>query len=410
MNNTKTRLSLDDRINLLAAIAKGKSLTQISKQFGKHRSTYYREIKKNIYWPIHPHTCSACKNRKSCTKSKGISQLRWICPEFSPELCDKQRHFPYVCNNCEKLSKCNHAKCYYNCIDSFNSYKRKWKEQRSNKTIFAQLLDKVNEIVSNGVKLGQSIHHIYESSEFLKNLCSEVTIRRYLYSNMFEVKPIDLPRYKRYSHKYNYEILKNRYILNIAAKENRTFQDFQEFCRIRKVKKNYWEYDSVEGNFQSKKAIFTITFVECNFQFGILIRKHNPTDVCNFCNWLFNKFPNVFKVNLCDNGIEFVNFHKLENNTRNVFFTSTYRATDKAHCERNHELIRYIIPKSTNFDHLTQDDINLMFSHINSYIRKSLNNKTPYECIVERFGKEFVDTLRIKPIDKTKVQLKDLFK
>lgn len=34
-------------------------------------------------------------------------------------------------------------------------------------------------------------------------------------------------------------------------------------------------------------------------------------------------------------------------------------------------MIRRVLPKKTSFDNLTQDDINLMMSHINSYNRKS---------------------------------------
>lgn len=88
------------------------------------------------------------------------------------------------------------------------------------------------------------------------------------------------------------------------------------------------------------------------------------------------------------------------------YFTNPYRSTDKAACERNHEFLRYIIPKGNALDDLTQDDVNLMFSHINSYVRKSNQNKTPYELIVERFGPEFVELIGIKHIDANDVVLK----
>ena len=46
-------------------------------------------------------------------------------------------------------------------------------------------------------------------------------------------------------------------------------------------------------------------------------------------------------------------------------------------------------------------DINILFSNINSYPRKSLNEKTPYQCVEEdtRLGKEFLDLIGINKVD-----------
>ena len=120
-------------------------------------------------------------------------------------------------------------------------------------------------------------------------------------------------------------------------------------------------------------------------------------------NYLFTLFgyekaKNIFTINLADNGIEFSYFHKLEQYDVRVYFTNPYKSTDNSVCERNHEFIRYIIPKGKTLDNLTQDDVNLMFSHINSYVRKSNQNKTPYELIIERFGPEFVEMIGIKHV------------
>ena len=46
-------------------------------------------------------------------------------------------------------------------------------------------------------------------------------------------------------------------------------------------------------------------------------------------------------------------------------------------------------------------DINILFSNINSYPRKSLNGKTPYQCVKEdaHLGKEFLDLIGINKVD-----------
>ena len=59
----------------------------------------------------------------------------------------------------------------------------------------------------------------------------------------------------------------------------------------------------------------------------------------------------------------------------NIFFCHPNASFEKGACERNHVLVRYIQYKGWSFDNLNQSDINTLFSHINSYPRKSLNNR-----------------------------------
>ena len=70
-----------------------------------------------------------------------------------------------------------------------------------------------------------------------------------------------------------------------------------------------------------------------------------------------------------------------------------------------------LFPKGDSWDNLTQEDVNKMFSHINSYPRDSLEKKTPYQATLKKFGKEFLDTLGIYEVDKKDVNLtSDLIK
>lgn len=54
---------------------------------------------------------------------------------------------------------------------------------------------------------------------------------------------------------------------------------------------------------------------------------------------------------------------------------------------------------------LTQEKMDLMFSHIKSVPRKSLSGKTPYEAFEFFYGKETLDLLNIQRIEKDKVTL-----
>lgn len=55
-----------------------------------------------------------------------------------------------------------------------------------------------------------------------------------------------------------------------------------------------------------------------------------------------------------------------------MFYCDPQRSDQKGGCEVTHEMIRRVLPKGTSFDALSQEDISLMMSHINSYNRKSL--------------------------------------
>ena len=62
-----------------------------------------------------------------------------------------------------------------------------------------------------------------------------------------------------------------------------------------------------------------------------------------------------------------------------VFYCDPYVSNQKARLEKNHEYIRYVIPKGRSMHKYTQEDINLMASHINSTARDSLNGATPFD-------------------------------
>ena len=405
---SKKRLDHNDRINLQAGIAKGYSLKEIAKILNKSRSTIYREIINNCQYKDCRHTCSHCQK-----KCKGIllNYINGQCQSFIAYECIKWSKFPYTCNGCKESRFCCHRKRYYDCIEANNYSKRKRKEPRTFKNISEYDLKVIDEIVSDGVALGQSLHHIFISNEILQNKCCERTIRRYIYKGYLNVKAHQLPRYVRYSHKYDYKKCK---IVNIERMLGRTFADYKKYIDEH-PNDNIFQYDSVEGKIDDKKAILTITYPKFRFQFGYLISKQNASSVLkkirNLQTILGNDYEEIFQINLSDNGPEFAKFHEIEMDEGGyhlckVFFTNPYKSTDKASCERNHEFIRYVIPKGVSLDFLTQEKVELLFSHINSYIRESNKNKTPYELMVERFGIEFMEIIGIKRISPKDICLK----
>ena len=95
-------------------------------------------------------------------------------------------------------------------------------------------------------------------------------------------------------------------------------------------------------------------------------------------------FRKYFPVILTDNGSEFKNPWDIEKTKDGkhrtyVFYCDPYVSNQKARLEKNHEYIRYVIPKGRSMFKYTQEDINLLASHINSTARDSLNGATPFD-------------------------------
>lgn len=111
-------------------------------------------------------------------------------------------------------------------------------------------------------------------------------------------------------------------------------------------------------------------------------------------------FQKLFPVILTDNGSEFSNPKAIEYggirftglHTR-VFYCDAGSPFQKGSIEVNHELIRRIIPKGTSMNMFLQEDINLMMNHINSYKRKKLNNRSPYETFSFYYGENVLQLL-----------------
>ena len=73
--------------------------------------------------------------------------------------------------------------------------------------------------------------------------------------------------------------------------------------------------------------------------------------------------------------------------------------------EKNHEFIRYVLPKGTPFEDLLQTDIDLMLNHINSLARASLNWFAPIDIAKFTLDKEVIKKLNLKKIPPNEIQL-----
>ncbi|MEG1677035.1 MAG: IS30 family transposase, partial [Clostridia bacterium] len=76
-----------------------------------------------------------------------------------------------------------------------------------------------------------------------------------------------------------------------------------------------------------------------------------------------------------------------------VFYCDPMASYQKPQVERNHEFIRLVLPQGTSFDTLTQSAVDCLMSHINSYSRKGLGDKSPFEMFAFLYGDALLEKL-----------------
>lgn len=89
-----------------------------------------------------------------------------------------------------------------------------------------------------------------------------------------------------------------------------------------------------------------------------------------------------------------------------IYYCDSNSSYQKGAIEKNHEFIRYIIPKGTAFDGHNQSDITLMINHINSTARASLNGRTPFELAALLLDDSVIKAVCLKKIEHDDVCLK----
>lgn len=111
--------------------------------------------------------------------------------------CERRNELKGLCNACP-YKTCQKDRIYYNFQDANARSTTLRRSSRSKPKFSPKKIKIIDEIVSKGVHLGQSLHHIYITNPILSSLCSERTIRRLCYRGNLNIRPHELRRYVRY--------------------------------------------------------------------------------------------------------------------------------------------------------------------------------------------------------------------
>ncbi|OKZ75430.1 MAG: hypothetical protein BHW00_01735 [Clostridium sp. 26_22] len=408
-------LTESHRIKIEHYLNENYSYRKIAELLNVNVSTISREVKRNIRtYSISNHMVIVeCIHKDNCERLKGSSKSKMCsinCPDYELRKCDRfsTKNAKPVCNSCPNNAKCKLARKKYIANVANNKYELRI-ILRPKIRITQEQFDFINKLFSEKMTKGQSISVIYQNHKD-EIMVSENTVRNYLKRGLLKSNQLDMIRPRFTANKS----VKRRVIKNVDLLNGRTYEDYINYTKEKDIL--IVQLDTVVGKLVDNKKILTIHWPSFHFQIGILLEKLSPAFVNNALMELKNKlgletYKILFQVILTDNGIEFSLLDEIEIDENGelitkVFFCDPYKSSQKGSCERNHEFIRYVLPKGVSFDNLNQKDVDLIFSHINSTPRNSLGFKTPFELFKTAFGIEVLRILNINEINKDDVHLK----
>lgn len=420
-------LLLEQRSTIQEMISRNCSFTEIGNALDKHPSTISKEVRNHLVFSkigyrfikfnacIHrnncekKHVCSICKPDRNYKKCSNCPACNNNCSEFVEEVCSKLLKPPYVCNGCSKRqSGCTLEKRFYYADTAQKEYLESLSESRTGISLSEEELLYLDAIISPLIKRQQSPHHICVTNKDTI-MVSESTIYRLIDSQVISARNIDLARKVKFRKRKQKVHIK----VDKSCRIGRKYEDFTNYLE-ENPDTPVTELDSVEG-VKGSKVLLTIHFVKAEMMLAFL-RDHNDSQsVIDIFNRLYDLlghevFTSLFQICLPDNGSEFSNPKSIEFNdagerrTR-IFYCDPSAPYQKGSAERNHEFIRMFIPKGVDLSFYTQEDISLMMDHINSYSRKSLGDKCPYEVFSFLYGKKVMNLLKCHQIPPQEVTL-----
>lgn len=405
-----THLSLDDRKFIQRGLEEEKSKAQIARELGKSPSTITKEVKlhrklkpRNRYGRIVQHFCA---NRGKYEICKSCNTEHEEC--YVDRTC-KRRERIGVCNKCPRLGPCYLDKYFYRANTAHEEYLYTLSDSREGVNLTTPQMIVMAETIGPLLKRGQSVYQIVENHPEL-GICVK-TLYTYIEAGIFKDYGIDNFSLRRQVQMRKKKSLKPR--KQPACYDGHKYGDFLEFRNLHPdipATEMDTLYNQSEGPY-----IQTFIFENAPVMIGFLHEEKTSASMAGTLDLLQERlgddYGRLFSLILTDRGSEFekvdlfeINYETGEIRT-NIFYCDPQQPAQKPHVENNHNYVRDIIPNGKNLKKITQEDLDLMFSHINSTPRESLNGRTPYEVFAFFYGEELLRKLNVTKIGKDAVTL-----
>lgn len=411
------QMNLSDRIAIETGISSKESFKKIGKLLDRHPSTITHEIKENrtfipgnyflrkdcrfVRQHVQHHICGDQDCEENCCRCRSIDCQKY-CPKYVSRACHKCDKPPYVCNNCAEKKLCSKDKYIYSAKHADAAVTRRRSESRQGVRLSDEQKAEMDKLITKLVKKGQPLTHIYAEHQNEMPVCLR-TLYNYIDDGELTIKNIDLRRktgYKQRGKGHQPSIG----FANLEFRQCRTYTDFEYAMKIQFTEDEVVEMDTVKGVREQGKRLLTMIFRKNNVMLLFLMPDGKAESVKRVFDYLeaglgTEVFRRLFPVILTDNGSEFKKVDELELTEELEYRTSIYycdpmASWQKGCIEKNHEFIRYAIPKKRSLNPYTQEDITLLMNHINSVKRPGLGNKCPYELVDEE-ETDFLELMKL---------------
>ena len=404
--NTNKHLTFEERCKIEEYINKGFRKYQIANELNKSQSTILREIRNNrVLKPRkifneNPFNCIHLKDCKVCTGK---------CRYYETEKCNRRDKFIGACNNCPDIKKCKLDQYFYKAKFAHEKYRETLVDARQGVNLNTSELFEIAHIICPLIDKGQSLYTILNNHPEIK--LSVKTLYNYIEMGLFKDWGItNLSLKRKVKRKIRSKKLKKRN--EPANYTGRKYEDYLQF----KEENPYvptTEMDTIYNN-QAGPYIQTFIFENTSLMIGILHTEKTADSMSKALDLIQDKlsdeeYQKIFSLLLTDRGTEFSKPIQFEVNIdtgeirSKIFYCDAQMPSQKPHVENNHNLVREILPNGQNWTSLTQEKVELIFSHINSTPRKSLGGKTPYEVFSFLYGENILKKLNIQKIAKDEV-------
>ena len=425
-------LTLDDRTEIQVGLKSGENFTAIARRIDSDRTTVSREVKARRI-PVHNSKGNNCIHRNECQFPDACSQYTpgWYrygchkgkqdcggacgdcisgCDRFQEDFCTRYEKPPYVCSACPDRRTCRLQKMEYDAKLAQEAYEILRSESRKGISLSEEELSYLDSVVSPEIKRGQAVSVVWNTHKGEMPV-SDRTLYTYINSGLLDADNFDLRRKLRMpSRKKSGPVLR----VDKQCHIGRSYEDYEAYV-LKHPDAVISQMDSVIGR-KGGKVLLTILFKNCDLQLMYLRDRNTAASVSEIFQILRSRlgaqrFSSLFQVILTDRGSEFTDPVSIECDTETgeiqcrVFYCDPMNSNQKSNCERNHEFIRYVIPKGTSMDHFTQMDITKLMNHINSYPRKKWNGQAPLDLFIQIYGQEIATLLDLEKIPSDSINL-----
>ncbi len=326
------QLRLSDRITIEALIRAKHTVSEVAKQLGVHRSTVYNELKRGQYMHRNSDYTEESRYSSDLAEQKARENLKLRGTQF----------------------KIGRDIAFANYIE-----------------------DKiVNEGYSPAAVLGE-LKVSGREGDFTVTICV-TTLYSYIDKGIFlKLTNKNLPVKRKKKHKYRKVVRQQK-----RAAAGKSIDMRPEDIDTREEFGN-WEMDSVIGKRGiSKNVLLVLTERKTRNEIVFKLSDHTDESVVAALDrlekrWGADMFKRVFRTITVDNGSEFADVDGMQRSVFNIseqrtqlYYCHPYSSWERGTNEVTNKMIRRKIPKGTNFDAATDEDIKSIEEWINGYPRR----------------------------------------